>query len=110
MVVGLIVAARQSGRAFECRARRRTSGAALLFDSDFSAIAIDVHFEDRRVVNKAIYGGERHDLVWKNSPPFAEGLICRDQHGAPLVARADQLEQDARLRLVLGDIGEIIED
>ena len=61
-------------------------------------------------MNEAIYGGERHGLVWKNSPPFAEGLICRDQHGAPLVARADQLEQDARLRLVLGDIGEIVED
>jgi hypothetical protein len=34
------------------------------------------------MVNEAIYGGERHRLIWKNSAPFAEGLICRDEQRA----------------------------
>ena len=67
--------------------------AACFFDGGFSPIAVDVHFEDRCVVDEAIYGGESHGLVWKNSAPFAERLIYRDQQGAALVARADQFEQ-----------------
>ena len=42
--------------------------------------------------------------------PFAERLVGGDQQRSALVACADQFEQDARLRLVLGDIGEIVED
>src|ERR1700678_4570124 len=42
--------------------------------------------------------------------PFAERLVGGDQQRSALVARADQFEQDARLRLVLGEIGEIVED
>jgi hypothetical protein len=34
------------------------------------------------LVNEAIYGGERHRLIWKNSAPFVEGLICRDEQRA----------------------------
>jgi len=40
------------------------------------------------VVNKTIYGGERHGSVWKHSPPFAEGLICR----VSPIARSPQTE------------------
>ena len=42
--------------------------------------------------------------------PFAERLVGGDQQRSALVACADQFEQDARLRLVLGDIGEVVED
>ena len=42
--------------------------------------------------------------------PFAERLVGGDQQRSALVARADQFEQDARLRLVLREIGEIVED
>jgi hypothetical protein len=67
-VVGLIVTKRQSGRAFDCRARRGTPDTALFFDGGFSSIAVDVHFEDRRLVNEAIYGGERHGDREKFAP------------------------------------------
>ena len=51
-------------------------------------------------------------MAWigENLSPFAERLICRDQQRTALVARADQLEEDAGLGLILGDIGEIVED
>jgi hypothetical protein len=62
------------------------------------------------MVNETIYGGERHGLIRKNPSPFAEGLIGRDQQRSPLVTGADQFEQHARFRLILGDVGEIVED
>jgi hypothetical protein len=37
-------------------------------------------------------------------------LIGRDQHRAPFVARRDQFEQDAGLGLILGDVGDVVED
>src|SRR3954452_4718726 len=40
----------------------------------------------------------------------SKGMIGGDQHGTPLVASADELEQHAGLRLVLGDVGKIIAD
>jgi hypothetical protein len=49
-------------------------------------------------------------LVWKDFPPLAEGLICRDEQRAPFVAGADQLEEDAGFGLILGDIGDVVED
>ena len=42
--------------------------------------------------------------------PFAEGLVCGYEHGSSFVSCADELEEDAGLSLVLGDIGEVIED
>src|SRR5271155_5656525 len=42
--------------------------------------------------------------------PFAEGLVGGDQQRSTLIACAYQLEQDAGLGLVLGDIGEVVED
>ena len=62
------------------------------------------------MVHDTIDGRECHGLVGENFSPFAEGLVGGDEHGPAFVSRADQFEQNARLRLVLGDIGEIIED
>ncbi len=53
---------------------------------------------------------ERHGLVGEDFAPFAEGLVGGDEHGPALVSGADQFEQNARFRLILGDIGEIVED
>jgi hypothetical protein len=71
---------------------------------------LDVHLDDSGVVNEAIDGGERHGRVRKDPVPFSEGLIGSDQHRAPLVACADELEQHTGLGLVLGDVGKNIED
>ena len=62
------------------------------------------------MVDEAVYGRERHSFAGKDLSPFAEGLVCGDEHRPALVAGADQFEQDARLRLVLGDVSEIVED
>jgi len=101
---------RQYGGAFDCRARRRAAGATGFFDGDLSPVAVDVHFEDRRMMNQTINRGQGYGLIWKNPSPFAEGLIGGDQHRSPLVSRADQFEQNAGFRLILGDIGEVVEN
>ena len=41
-----------------------------------------------------IDGGKRHSLVGEDLAPFAKWLIGGDQHGAALVTRGDQLEQE----------------
>ena len=62
------------------------------------------------MVDEAIDGRERHSLIGKDFSPFAEWLVCGDEHRSSLVPSADQFEQNARFRLILGDIGEIVED
>ncbi len=61
-------------------------------------------------MDEPVDGGERHGLIGKNLSPFGEGLICRDEQRTALVARGDELEEDAGLGLILGDIGKIVED
>ena len=61
-------------------------------------------------MDEAVDRGERHGGVGEDLSPFAEGLIGGDEHGAPLVAGADEFEQHAGLGLILGDVGEIVED
>lgn len=97
-------------KCFWCRVRLWPSWSAFSLERGAPAIALDVHFDDGGVVNEAIDGGEGHSGVREDPVPFAEGLIGGDQHRAPLVTCADQLEQHAGLGLVLGDVGKIIED
>ena len=49
-------------------------------------------------------------LIREDFAPFAEWLIGSDEHRSPLVTGADQFEQHAGLGLILGDIGEVVED
>src|ERR1039457_2498735 len=73
-------------------------------------IAVDVYFEDRGVMNKAIDGGERHGGIRKNLAPGAEWLVGRYEHGPMLITGTDQFEEDGGLRLIFADVGEIVED
>lgn len=61
-------------------------------------------------MDEPVDGGESHSLVWKDFPPLAERLICRDEQRAPFVSGADQLEEDAGFGVILGDIGDVVED
>jgi hypothetical protein len=93
----------------DCRAGWGSTCAALSLDGGLAAIALDIHLEDRGVMDEAVDGGERHGLAGENLSPFAEGLIGRDEDGAALVAGADELEEDAGLGLILGDISQIFD-
>ncbi len=62
------------------------------------------------MVHQPVDGGECHGGVGEDAVPIAEGLICGDGDGASFVSGADQLEQDAGFGLVLGDVGEVIEN
>ena len=61
-------------------------------------------------MDEAVDGGERHCGIWEDLLPCAEGLVGGDQHRAPLVAGADEFEEHAGFGLILGDVGEIVED
>ena len=62
------------------------------------------------MVHEPIDGCQRHGPVGENLAPFAEGLVCRDQEGSAFIAGGDQLEQHTGLGLILGDVGNIVED
>jgi hypothetical protein len=66
--------------------------------SDPSAIAFDIHFEDRRVVHQSIDSRERHSGVREEARPFAKWMISRDDQAASFVTSSDQLEQDRGFR------------
>ena len=61
-------------------------------------------------MNETVDGREGHGLIWEGLAPFTERLIGGDEHRSSLVASADQLEQNAGLGLILGDIGEIVQN
>ena len=61
-------------------------------------------------MNEAVDGGERHRLLGEDLAPITEWLIGGDQQGAAFVASGHQLEQNAGLRLVLGDVRKVVED
>ena len=61
-------------------------------------------------MDEAVDGGERHRGIGEDLAPFSERLVGGYQQGPALVSGADQLEQHACLGLVLGDIGEVVED
>ena len=62
------------------------------------------------MVDETVDRRERHGFVRENLRPVAKGLVRSDQQGAAFVAGHDELEQNTRLRLVLADVGEVIED
>ena len=61
-------------------------------------------------MHEPVDGGERHGLIGEDFAPLAERLVGRYQHGSPLISRGDQLEQHACLGLILGDVGDVVED
>ena len=75
-----------------------------------AAVALDIHLEDGRVVDETVDRRERHGLVRENLRPVGKGLVGGDQQGAAFVAGRDELEQNAGLRLVLADVGEVMKD
>lgn len=61
-------------------------------------------------MNEPVDGGQRHCRISEDLAPFSKGLVGRDDHQAPFLARADQLEQGRRFSLVRGDVGQVVED
>ena len=84
--------------------------AALTFECGAAAVTLDVHLEDGGMMNQAVDDRDRHCLVWEDLAPFAERLIGSDEEGSPLVPGADEFKEHAGFGLVLGDVGDVIED
>jgi hypothetical protein len=58
---------------------------SLALDGGPAAITLDVHLEDRRVVDAPVDGGEGRGLVGEDPAPFAESLVGGDkERPAPL--------------------------
>lgn len=62
------------------------------------------------MIAKASINGERHGRIWKDPVPFTEGLVRGDHDGTSLIACGDEFEEHAGFGLVLGDVGQIVED
>ena len=108
--LSLIVVERQSGAVLAWVAYDAGRPGSLSLDGLAPPIALDIHLEDGGVINEPVDGGERHGGIGEDLVPCAEGLVGGDQHGSSLVAGADELEQHACFGLVLGEVGEIIEN
>ena len=79
-------------------------GALLAGDSGASPVAFDIELEDRGVVYEPVDGGQGHGRIRKDAAPFSEWRIGGDSQGPSFVSRADQLEENAGLGLILGDV------
>ena len=51
-----------------------------------------------------------HGVTLKDAPPFAKGLVCRDQHGALFVSCGDQFKQYAGFGLIFCHLGDIVKN
>src|ERR1700724_4012664 len=105
-----IVAARRSGIGRGCRVDGRAAATFLSFGRGTAAVAFDVHLEDGGVMNEAVDNSDSHCLVWEDFAPFAKRLVGSDEDGSPLITGADEFEKHAGFGLVLGDVGDVIED
>ena len=85
-------------------------GLGLACDGGAPPVAFDIHLEDGGMVDEAVDGGDGHCRIGEHLAPVSERLVCCDQQRAALVAGGDEFEQHAGLGLILGDVGEIIED
>lgn len=61
-------------------------------------------------MNEAVHRGERQGRIWKDPVSFTEGLVRGDDNGSSLIACGDEFEEHAGFGLVLGDVGQIVED
>ena len=73
-------------------------------------VAFDIHLKDGFMMNEPVDGSQGHGGIGEDCVPLAEGLVGGDEHGSSLVSCADKLEQHAGLGLILGDIGDVVED
>jgi len=62
------------------------------------------------VVHEPVDGRQRHGFVGEDLAPFAERLVGCDEQGSAFIAGGDQLKQYAGLSLILGDVGDVVED
>lgn len=62
------------------------------------------------VVKQPIEDGRGHDRVSEDRTPFSDGPVRRHQHGAALVAAADELEEQMRRIGLEGQIAELVDD
>src|SRR3954468_22193915 len=88
----------------------RSAASALSVDGFATAIAFDVHLQDRGVMHEAVDSCERHGLVGEDFAPITKRLIGGYQHGSPLVTCGNQLEEHAGFGLILGDVSEVVKD
>ena len=62
------------------------------------------------MVDEAVDGGDGGGFVGEDAVPLSEGLVGGDEEGAVFVACGDEFEEDAGFGLILGDVGEVVED
>src|SRR5450631_2466951 len=62
----------------DCRVGWWPAATALSIEGLAATIALDIHLQNRGVMDKAINSGKRHSLVGEDLAPFSKWLIGRD--------------------------------
>jgi hypothetical protein len=68
----------------------------------FEPIAFTPDVDCRRVMQQTIKDGRGDDRIAEDRTPFAVALVGSENDAAPLIAGADELEEDRRTELVSG--------
>ena len=99
------------GDSYRLREKRRSGllqkAAATLFAE---AVAIPADGYDVAVVKEPVEDGRGNDGITEYVAPFADRAVGGDQHGTPLIAPADQLEEQVGGIRLKGQIAELVHD
>jgi hypothetical protein len=87
-----------------------SSAGGLFVAGSSAAVTFDVKFEDGRMVDKAINGDNGHARIREDAVPPGEWLVGGIEQTAVFIAFGNQFKQHARFGLVLGSVGNVVED
>ena len=73
-------------------------------------VAVAVHLQDKHVVGEAVQQGSGQPLRAEYLGPFVERQVGGDQDGAPLVALAEDLEEEVSPGVGNGPEAQLIDD
>ena len=73
-------------------------------------VGIAPNVERDGVVEDAVQDGRSNDPVTEDVPPAAEALVAGEDHGAALVAAADELEEEVGAGAVDREVADLVDD
>ena len=88
----------------------RCRGFSCILPAALEAVAVAVHLQDVDVVGEAVKQSAGEPLGAEDVGPFVEGQVGGDQDGAPLVALAEDLEEEFRAGGGQGDEAQFVDD
>src|SRR5436190_12480266 len=80
------------------------------FELLFEPIGIAPDVDGDRVMQDPVEDRGRNDAVAEDLAPAAEALVARENHRAPLVAAADELEEQVGAGAIERQVADLVDD